>query len=156
MTIASAIRIFFDDLFYSRLTLQLTQEVNILRDELYTERNVRIESLDKQDSKHLDDMLRLRNDYEARLQDKDNTISELRADRSMQQAKLTEYELTLMPQASKAGGDYVRNHVKPAKPNFGFDFSAPPPISRWQAMVDAHEAELAAAAMEESKEEATA
>ena len=36
------------------------------------------------------------------------------------------------------------------KPNFGFDFAAPPPISRWQAMVDAHEADMATEAAAEA------
>lgn len=157
MTIAAAIRTFLDDLFYSRLTLQLTQEMNILRDELYTVRNKHTEELEKQDSRAKEAELRLRTDYDYRLQDKDAVIAELRSEKSQMQAKMTEYELTLMPRSSKAGSDYVRTHVKPEKPNFGFDFSAPPPISRWQAMVDAHEADMATeAAAEADKAKETA
>lgn len=151
MTIAAAIRTCLDDLFYSRLTLQLTQEMNILREELYTLRNKREEELEKQESKYREADLRLRTDYDYRLQDKDAVIAELRSEKAQMQAKMTEYELTLMPRASKAGSDYVRTHVKPEKPNFGFDFSAPPPISKWQAMVDAHEAELAAEQVAEAE-----
>src|ERR1700690_3252884 len=94
---------------------------------------------------HLEvELLRLRNDMDERLFDKDRIITELRSEKAEMQSKLTSYELTLMPQSSKVGADYIRNQVKPAKPNFGMDFSSPPPISRWQAVVDAHEAELAA------------
>jgi len=126
VSIASSIRLFFDELFASRLTERLQE-----------------------------DLLQLRSDYDYRLQDKDAVIAELRSEKAQMQAKMTEYELTLMPRSSKAGADYVRTHVKPEKPNFGFDFSAPPPISKWQAMVDAHEAEMAAeqTAEDEKKEE---
>ena len=115
MSIASNIRLFFDELFASRLTERLQE-----------------------------DLLRLREDMEQRLSDKDKIIAALRSEKAEMQAKMTSYELTLMPQSSKVGADYIRNQVKPAKPNFGIDFSSPPPVSRWQAVVDAHEAELAA------------
>lgn len=144
MTIAAAIRTFLDDLFYSRLTLQLTQELELLRHELHTVRAQHMEDLEKQDARSRESELRLRTDYDYRLQDKDAVITELRSEKAGMQGKMTEYELTLMPRASKAGSDYVRSQVKPSKPNFGFDFSSPPPVSRWQAMVDAHEADLAA------------
>jgi len=115
VSIASNIRLFFDELFASRLTERLQE-----------------------------DLLRLREDMEQRLSDKDKIIAALRSEKAEMQAKMTSYELTLMPQSSKVGADYIRNQVKPAKPNFGIDFSSPPPVSRWQAVVDAHEAELAA------------
>ena len=131
MSVASAIRTFFDELFASRLTERLQE-----------------------------DLLRLREDMEQRLSDKDKIIAEIRAEKAGMQVKLTSYELTLMPQSSKIGADYIRNQVKPAKPNFGMDFSSPPPVSRWQAVVDEHEAQLAAEekaeAEKQSKETAAA
>src|ERR1700675_91523 len=103
MSIALDVRAFFTDLFGSSLVARLE-----------------------------DDLLRLRQDFEERLLDKERRITELVQEKAALQSKVLSYEFALLPTASKAGADYVRQQVKPDKPSFlGMDFSSPAPVSRW-------------------------
>ena len=120
----SAIRKFFRELFGSRL----------------------IESLNIQ-------LLQLRQDYEQRLQDKDQIIADLRAEKALMLGRMTIYENTIMPLASRAGAQVVAavNPAVPKKPNFSAtDIIASLPKSRWEieqakfyAARDAEDAERA-------------
>jgi hypothetical protein len=113
----ASIRDFFRELFGSRL----------------------VESLELQ-------LIQLRTDFAARLQDKDNTIASLRELMAAMEAKITRYECVIMPTASRAGAELVKE-AQPAKPNFGIadDWSNLPQVkTRWQIVQDAHEAEIAA------------
>lgn len=98
-------------------------------------------------------LLRQRSDFEARLQDKDLIIADLRAEKAQMLGKLVLYERSLLPLTSKAGADVV-NGMKPTKPNFGIDFSVPRPMTRWEQVQAEHEKELAAQEAEEAKQKA--
>ena len=118
-TIAKSIRGFFRDLLGSRITEHLEVE-----------------------------LLRLRSDFEQRLLDKDNTIASLKEEKHILLSKLTMYEMTLMPYASRAGAEVVA-YQKPKKPAFSF-VDVPAPKSRWQQVQDDWENQLA----EEEKQKA--
>jgi hypothetical protein len=93
-----------------------------------------------------EDLLRLRADMDSRLQDRDDLIASLREEKAAADAKITRYECVIMPTASRAGAELVKE-AKPAKPNFGIadDWSNLPQVkTRWQIVQDAHEAEIAA------------
>lgn len=128
MSFALKIRDFLDDLFYSKLVLQLEN-----------------------------DLVRLRQDMEERLHDKDLTVSELRSEKAALQSKAALYELTLMPHASRQGADLVRS-TKPTKPNFAEFFKEPPVMSRWQVLQQEHDKKIAEeiAADEQAKKSQTA
>lgn len=121
MSFALSVRNFFSELLQSKFTKQLEQ-----------------------------DLLRLREDFTARLQEKDQIIAELRTEKAALYNKTTLYEMTLLPHASRAGADVV-NHQRPTKPNFGAAFEAPPTMSRWQQVQKDHEAKVAAELAEEEK-----
>lgn len=89
-----------------------------------------------------EDLLRQRQDFEARLQDKDQVIADLRTEKATLLGKIIMYERTLLPLSSRAGSDIV-NASKPQRPNFGLDFSAPRPVSRWEQVQADHEKALA-------------
>ena len=118
-SLALRIRLFFRDLMGSRITAQL---------EL--------------------DLLRLRSDFEQRLMEKDVIISGLREEKQLLLSKVTMYETTIMPYASRAGAEVVA-YQKPKKPAFSF-VDVPAPKSRWQQVQDDWENQLA----EEEKQKA--
>lgn len=121
MGLGLEIRQFFRDLFGSRLVERLEE-----------------------------DLLRVRQDFEDRLQDKELVITTLRTEKAEMQAKIVLYERSIMPTASRAGAEIVA-HQKPTKPNWSLDFKQPPPVkTRWQVVQDNHEEELRKAAEEES------
>lgn len=126
MNVAKNIRTFFRDLFGSRVAEYL--EV---------------------------DNLRIREDFERRLQDKDVIIAELRAERTMLQVKITTYENTLMPLASRAGAQIVAANVpKPDRPAFNSkEWIDMLPKSKWEVVQDEHEKRILA---EEAVEKAAA
>lgn len=115
------IREFLRDLFGSRLTARLEE-----------------------------DLLRLRTDFETRLQEKDRLIEEVRAEKALLLSKVALYELTLMPRASRAGAEVV-SAQKPTKPTFSMDFNSPPVVSKWQQTVNEHEEKLRKEEEEEQK-----
>jgi hypothetical protein len=124
-TIGARIRQFLRELFGSRITAQL---------EL--------------------DLLRLRQDFEERLQDKERTIASLREDIQRLNSKVTTYELTIMPHASRMGAEVV-NQVKVAKPTFAFEGLAPMK-TKWQVVQEQHEAQMARELEEEAKKKEAA
>lgn len=98
-----------------------------------------------------EDLLRLRNDMDERLKDKEDIITNLRAEKAEMQGKIILYERSIMPTASRAGADIVA-HQKPTKPNWSADFKQPPPVkSRWQLVQEEHDKRLAEEAEEEAK-----
>lgn len=107
MSIASSIRGFWDDLFYSTLV-----------DRLET------------------DLLNSRMDAQQLRQDKDAVISDLRAEKSLLQAKILLYEQNIN---ARVGIDPTRKRVE--KPSFA---SFVPPVMKtsWQAEQDAHNAQV--------------
>ncbi len=96
------------------------------------------------------DLIHLRQDFEQRLQDQAVTIASLREEKQMMLSKLTTYEFTLMPHASRAGAEVVA-YNKPTKPNFSFA-EVPAPKSKWEAFQEQYYKEEA----EKDKEAATA
>lgn len=124
-SIAKTIRGFFRDLLGSRITEHLEIE-----------------------------LLRLRQDYEQRLQDKELTIASLREEKALLMSKTTMYEMTLMPHASRAGAEVVA-YQKPTKPAFTF-MDMPAPKSRWQQVQDEHDAQMSKEIEEDKQKAATA
>jgi hypothetical protein len=99
---------------------------------------------------HLElEKIQLREDFEKRLQDKDNIIASLREEKALLMSKVTMYEMTIMPHASRAGAEVVA-YQKPIKPAFSF-VDMPAPKSRWQQVQDEHEKQLAIESAEEAK-----
>jgi hypothetical protein len=124
-TLAKSIRQFFRDLLGSRLTAHLEIE-----------------------------MLRLRTDFEQRLMEKNLSIATLREEKNLLMSKVTMYELTIMPHASRVGAEVVA-YQKPTKPAFSF-MDIPAPKSRWQQVQDDHDAQIAKELVEEAKAAAAA
>lgn len=123
--IGQRIREFFQDLLGSRLVVRLEE-----------------------------DLLRLRQDFEERLQDKERVIAELRSEKAALITKVTMYELTVFPMSSRAGADLAKA-TRPAKPNFPpFDFSTPPLKTSWQVQVEEHDQRIAKEIDEEQKAKA--
>jgi hypothetical protein len=100
------------------------------------------------------ELLRLRSDFEQRLQDKDQTIASLREEKALLTSKITMYELTIMPHASRVGAEVVA-YQKPTKPSFSF-MDIPAPKSRWQQVQDDHDAQMAKEIEEDKAKAATA
>ena len=109
MSVASSIRNFWDDLFYSELVQRLEQDLILLRSDMQ--------------------QLRL---------DKDSVIADLRAEKTLLQAKTTMYEFEIN---RRVGIDPTRKRAD--KPSFA-SFTSPPVKTSWQAEVEAHEAQNAA------------
>ena len=86
------------------------------------------------------DLVTLRNDFEQRLQDQALLIATLREEKQLLMSKVTTYEMTIMPHASRAGAEVVA-YQKPNKPNFSFT-EIPAPKSRWQVVQEEHEAQM--------------
>jgi len=106
-------------------------------------------------TEHLEvELLRLRSDFEQRLQEKDNLIASLREEKSLLTSKIAIYETTLMPYASRMGAEVVA-YQKPTKPAFSF-VDVPAPKSRWQQVQDNWEEQLSKDAEEEKQKVATA
>jgi hypothetical protein len=108
MSIASAIRTFWDDLFYSALV-----------DRLET------------------DLLNARSDAQQLRQDKDAVIADLRAEKSLLNAKIVMYEQNIN---ARVGIDPTRK--KPEKPSFA-SFVSPQVKTSWQVQVEKHEEQIA-------------
>jgi hypothetical protein len=110
-SLALRIRLFFRDLLGSRMTAHLGEE-----------------------------LLRLRTDFEQRLQEKDLIAATLREEKQLLMSKVTMYEMTIMPHASRVGAEVVA-YQKPTKPSFSF-LDIPAPKSRWQVVQDEHDAQM--------------
>lgn len=124
-SLALRVRLFFRDLIGSRVTALLGEE-----------------------------LLRLRSDFEQRLMEKDVIISGLREEKQLLMSKVTMYEMTIMPHASRVGAEVVA-YQKPKKPAFEF-MDIPAPKSRWQMVQDEHDAQMAKEIEEDKVKAATA
>jgi hypothetical protein len=116
MGIAANIRNFWDDLFYSALAERLET-----------------------------DLLMARSDAQQLRQDKDSVIADLRAEKSLLQAKIAVYEMNIN---QRVGIDPTRKRAE--KPSFA-NFNSPPMLSRWQQEVAEHEAQLEAESKAETE-----
>lgn len=95
-TFGARIRQFFQELFGSRLTAHLEEEI-----------------------------IRLRGDQDKALHDRDVLIATLREEKAYLSSKIAQYETVIMPYASRAGAEVVA-YQKPKKPAFSFvDVPAP-------------------------------
>ena len=115
MSIAERIRNFWDDLFYSALV-----------DRLET------------------DLLNARMDTQQLRQDMNSVIADLRAEKSLLQAKVLMYESNIN---RRVGIDPTAK--KPEKPSFA-NFNSPPALSPWQKEVAEHDAQNAKELAEEA------
>ena len=104
------------------------------------------------------DLLRLRQDFESRLQEKDRIIASLREEKQQLNSKIVVFENTVMPHSSRMGAEVIA-YTKPTKPNFTFIDSGQPK-TKWQAYQDeyykAQAAEIAAEEAAKKSEAATA
>lgn len=102
-------------------------------------------------------LLRLRADYDERLQEKERVIETLREEKAMYLAKITLYEATLMPLSSRAGADLVKA-ARPTSPKFpSFDFSqSPPMMSKWDYAQQEHNKQMEAEIEAEKSQAAAA
>lgn len=103
MSVAESIRNFWDDLFYSALVERLET-----------------------------DLLNARMDTQGLRQDKDAVIADLRAEKSLLQAKVLMYEQNIN---ARVGIDPTRKRAE--KPSFA-SFTSPPVKTSWQAEQEAH------------------
>lgn len=101
------------------------------------------------------DLLRLRQDFESRLQDKDLMIASLREEKALLNSKVALYEMTIMPRSSRVGAEVVA-YQKPAKPNFAKPFMEQPMKSRWELYQEEYYKEQEAAEKAEKEEAAVA
>ena len=138
-SLAKRIRTFLRDLFGSRV-IEVMQNSNAL---LLAEKEQSFVYLQEE-------LARTRDDYEKRLKDKDDQLADLRAEKAMMTGKIHEYEMAVMPTASRAGADFVAAGQPKRKPNFP-EFNVPPPESRWQAVQREHDAEMQRQIIEEQK-----
>lgn len=80
-------------------------------------------------------LVHVRQDCERRLQDKDQVIADLRAEKALMLGRMTIYENTIMPLASRAGAQVVSatNPKSPTKPNFSIkELMTQLPKSPWE------------------------
>lgn len=103
-------------------------------------------------------LIQLRQDFDQRIQDKDKEIAALKEEKALLTSKITIYEMTLMPHASRAGAEVVA-YSKPKKPNFEF-FDSIQTKSRWEQYQEdyykSEEAREAAEKAEKAKNKDTA
>jgi len=92
-----------------------------------------------------EDLLRVRQDFEARIQEYQSIVAELRAEKALLFAKVAMYELAIN---RRVGIDPAAK--TPEKPNFA-NFNSPPAMSRWQMEVQAHDAQNAKEIAEEEE-----
>jgi hypothetical protein len=83
------------------------------------------------------ELLRLRQDFDVRIQEYKNSVAELRAEKSLLNAKIIMYEQNIN---ARVGIDPTRK--KPEKPSFA-SFVSPQVKTSWQAQVEKHEEQIA-------------
>jgi len=91
-----------------------------------------------------EDLLRVRQDFEARIQEYQNIVAELRAEKALLFSKVAMYELNIN---RRVGIDPAAK--APQMPNFK-DFNSPPPMTRWQQQVALNDAQNAKELAEEA------
>jgi hypothetical protein len=116
VSVAKSIREFFTDLFGSKLIERLST-----------------------------DLAYLRQDFEQRLRERDETISELRSEKAALNLKISMYEVNIN---RRVGIDPTAKRAE--KPSW--DFNSPPMKSAWQSIVEEHDKKNA----KELEEEAAA
>jgi len=131
------IRIFFRELFGSRVVETLNAQIETMRNDF----SMRLAEKEVLHARLEEDLLRLRGDFETRLQDKDQIIADVRAEKAALEGKVFLYETTLLPLASRAGASVVAAG-KPKEPSFARDFNVPPMKSRWQTIQEEHDKAL--------------
>lgn len=100
-------------------------------------------------SEHMEiELLRLRQDFDVRVQEYKNLVADLRAEKSLLNAKVQLYEMNVH---ARVGIDPTR--VRPEKPNFA-NFTSPPVMTSWQKTVMEHEVQLEKEAREEAAQAA--
>jgi hypothetical protein len=106
---------------------------------------------------HLEaEILRLRNDHDRALHEKDLVIAELRTEKAQLNGKIITYENTIMNHSSKMGAEIIASQKpKPPSPKFSFA-DLPPTKSRWQQYQDQYYKEQEEAEKREKVEAATA
>lgn len=114
MRFSEKLRQAWDDLFYSALVSRLEE-----------------------------DLLRVRQDFEARIQEYQNIIADVRGEKAALQTKLAIFEISIQ---QKVGIDPSR--ITPRKPSFA-SMEMPPMMTSWQHTVDEHEKLLAKEVAEE-------
>jgi hypothetical protein len=115
-TFGALIRQFFQELFGSRLTAHLEEEI-----------------------------MRLRQDHDRALLDRDTLISALREEKQLLMSKITAYEFAVLPRTSRAGAEVIA-YQKPALPKPDFKaVDLPPTKSKWEQFQDNYYAEDAKA-----------
>jgi hypothetical protein len=82
------------------------------------------------------EIFRLQMENQALRQDKDQTIAELRSEKSFLQTKISMYELNIN---ARVGIDPTRKRAE--KPSFA-SFTSPPVKTSWQAEVEAHDLQI--------------
>ena len=104
---------------------------------------------------HLEgEILRLRNDHDRVLHDRDVQIASQREEIARLNTKIIVYENTVMSHSSKMGAEVVA-YQKPAPPKPAFNFvDMPQTKSRWQVMQDEHDAQIAKEEAEEQAQKA--
>ena len=71
-------------------------------------------------TQHLEDEItRIRNDHDRTLHDRDVQIASQREEIARLNSKIVTYENTVMPRSSREGSEYIKAQ-KPVKPNFSF------------------------------------
>jgi hypothetical protein len=94
------------------------------------------------------EIFRLQMENQALRQDKDQTIAELRSEKSFLQTKISMYELNIN---RRVGIDPTAK--KPEKPSFA-SFTSPQVKTSWQAEVDAHNEQIERELAEEAAQAA--
>ena len=82
------------------------------------------------------ELLRLRQDFDVRIQEYKNSIAELRAEKALLQAKTMLYEQNIN---ARVGIDPTRKRAE--KPSFA-SFQSPKVKTSWQAEQEAHEVQI--------------
>lgn len=90
------------------------------------------------------EILRLQTENQQLRQDKDQTIAELRSEKSFLQTKVSMYEMNIN---ARVGIDPTRKRAE--KPSFA-SFTSPPVKTSWQVEVEEHEARIAKELEEEA------
>jgi hypothetical protein len=93
---------------------------------------------------HLEEeIMRIRQDHDRTLHDRDLQISALREEKQLLQSKIVVYENTVMAHSSRMGAEVISSQKPtPTKPNFSFA-DIPPTKSRWEQFQDNYYAQQA-------------
>ncbi len=100
-------------------------------------------------AEHLEvQLLQLREDFEKRLQEKDQVIASLREEKQQLMSKVATYELVILPHSSRVGAEVVA-YQKPKKPSAFSFVDMPREMTRWERVQADHDAQMAKEVAEE-------